>query len=164
MTGSPLVGVSHFRIPSTLLDATLEVLYRAGLAGDEAFVVWGGVVSGNTIDFVSYRVPEQTRHQLPSGLLVTVEGDALHALNRELYRAGEVLAGQVHSHPTAAYHSDTDDHFPLVTLTGALSLVVPYFARGGRADIRDWAWYRLVGQGKWAELTRTDRVEILAGK
>ena len=73
----------------------------------------------------------------------------------------QLLAGQVHSHPTDAYHSEVDDHNPLVTLLGSLSLVVPHFARAGRADVLDWAWYRLVGLGRWAELSRADRVELV---
>jgi hypothetical protein len=160
MTGSPLVGVRRFVVPAAVIDPTLDVLAGAGREGHEAFVVWGGTVQDGTLVFTSALVPEQTAHRTPDGLLVTVTGQALFAVNQEFWRRGELLAGQVHSHPTDAYHSDTDDCFPLATLLGALSVVVPDFARDGRDGIRSWAWYRLVGIGLWAELDRDDKVEL----
>lgn len=160
MTGSPLSGLRRFVIPSAVIETTLDVLARAGRKGHEAFVVWGGSVQDDALTFTSALVPEQTAHRTPDGLLVTVTGQALFAVNQGLWRRGELLAAQVHSHPTDAYHSDTDDCFPLATLLGALSVVVPDFARGGRDGICDWAWYRLHGVGLWAELDRDDKVEI----
>lgn len=163
MSTSVLAGVRHFRLPVPLLDETLAVLAAAGRAGHEAFVVLGGrlAADGTRVDISSTIVPEQTAHRTLDGLLVTVEGSALFRINRELYERGELLTAQVHSHPTDAFHSSTDDHNPLVTLIGSLSLVVPDFAVAGRRGIRDWAWYRLVGEGQWAQLNRRDRVELV---
>jgi len=160
---SPLVGVRVFRIPRSVLHETLAVLQEAGSEGHEAFVLWGGTVSQDeTVVTVSTVIaPEQTAHKTSSGLLVTVDGAALFKVNQTLYQRGELLVGQVHSHPTEAYHSDTDDHYPLVTLLGSLSVVVPDFASQAPKDMAHWAWYRLVGTGLWAELERTDRIEIL---
>lgn len=158
---SPLEGVTRFRIPRDMIDGTLDVLRRAGRDGHEAFVVWGGTVEGDSVTFEAAMVPEQTPHRTPHGLLVTVDGASLHKVNQSMYGAGLTLAGQVHSHPTDAFHSDTDDCYPLVTLRGALSLVIPDFGRGGREAMPDWAWYRLLGTGEWGELTRDDKVELL---
>ena len=72
---------------------------------------------------------------------------------------GETLGGQAHSHPTDAYHSDTDDHLALVTLLGAISLVVPDFA-ARRQPSADWFWARLVGAQHWAPVSDTHRHEI----
>jgi len=159
---SPLQRARRFVIPDTVLDPTLDALVAAGRNGHEAFAVWGAVVShdGTEVAFRSCTVPRQTPHVTSHGLLVEVSGQALFEVNRALFQRGEILAGQVHTHPTDAYHSDTDDHFPLVTLAGALSVVVPDFARGWRDDMRRWAWYRLTGQGTWAELDRGDRVVL----
>jgi hypothetical protein len=68
------------------------------------------------------------------------------------------LGGQIHSHPTSAYHSDTDDHFPLVTLVGALSIVIPDFALHAPDDKDDWALYRLRGYGEWAPVDENTNV------
>lgn len=160
---SPLSAARSFAVPRWLLDATVGVLQTAGKNGLEAFVVWGGTVEkdGTEINFRSGLVPKQEGHTTPSGLLVTVSGESLFDVNRQLYARGEVLAAQVHSHPTDAYHSDTDDCFSLVTLTGALSIVVPSFGRGGSSDLTGWAWYRLAGKGEWTELTRDDEVRVV---
>jgi hypothetical protein len=117
-------------------------------------VVWGGQPSddGLTLTFTCAVWPTQTASSGPDGLLVVVEGDALFALNKHLYERGALLAGQVHTHPGSAYHSSTDDDFPLVTLVGGLSLVIPDFARGGLADWESWAFYRLEALGQWREL------------
>lgn len=145
-----LLDVREFRIPRRVLDPTLEHLGDAGRRRREAFVAWGGViVGGRTLEFRSVHRPDQHADATPHGLLVAVDGAALHRLNAAVYGRGEILAGQVHTHPGEAYHSSTDDHFPIVTILGALSLVVPDFARAGRAASGRWAWYRLAGYGRW---------------
>jgi hypothetical protein len=142
------------RVPNHVLEPTLEFLADAGKAGYEGFVVWGGkIIDDETLAFTSCYVPKQTAHKTASGLLVTVDGESLFQMNRSFYQEGEIAAGQVHTHPTDAYHSETDDHFPLVTLRGALSLVIPDFAKKARRSIDRWAWYRLVDHGVWAEAT-----------
>ena len=158
---SPLASMRHFRIPSALANATVDVLAEAGHHGVEAFVLWGGVVEAGRVDFRSVFVPAQSAHVTDGGLLVTVDGEALFSANKSLFERGEVLAAQVHSHPTDAFHSSTDDCFSLVTLVGALSIVVPRFGRDGLDAIDEWAFYRLVGTGQWRPLDRTDRVEFI---
>lgn len=151
---SGLVGVREFVLPLRLVDQTLELLGRAGAEGYEAFVLLGGRLAseGSRFDFSSAYFPEQTTSQSSDGLLVVVKGDALFRVNRAFYQRGLVLGGQIHSHPGAAYHSDTDDAFPLMTLLGGLSGVVPDFGRAGRKGLRNWAWYRLQGPRRWAEI------------
>lgn len=160
---SPLAIVTTFRIPREILTDTLAVLRDAGRHGQEAFVIWGGIISEDqtAVTFTTAIAPTQTAHKTQDGLLVTVDGHALFTVNRILYDRGEILAGQVHSHPTDAYHSSTDDHYPLVTLTGALSVVVPDFAADAPGNIGSWAWYRLIGTGTWAQLAHTDQIEII---
>ncbi len=149
-----LSSVSELQIPNLVLKPTLDFLGQKGTQGHEGFVVWGGRhLDDLTLQFTSCYVPDQTAHKTSDGLLVVVEGDALFRMNRAFYERGEIAAGQVHTHPTAAYHSSTDDHYPLVTLRGALSLVIPDFAQDGRAGMERWAWYRLRNHGQWDPAT-----------
>ncbi len=152
--------VDEFVIPLGLVDQTLEPLQRAGEEGYEAFVLWGGRLEegGRRLEFESAYFPAQTTSRTDDGLLVVVEGDALFRVNRAFYEQGLTLAAQVHSHPTDAYHSDTDDAYPLMTLVGGLSGVVPDFGRGGRDRLEDWAWYRLVGPDEWAAVGAETRL------
>lgn len=158
-----LTSVERVLVPMRVLRPTLEFLDERGAHGNEGFVVWGARLheQGTVLEFTSPYVPHQTAHKTASGLLVTVDGAALDRMNRAFYARGEIAAGQVHSHPTDAYHSDTDDHFPLVTLRGAISLVVPDFAQHGLGSSERWAWYRLVGPGEWESLPPQVQVVIV---
>jgi hypothetical protein len=155
MTGPRgLLDVDSFIIATAILDSTLQTLADAGCDGNEAFVLWSGVLQehGTKLRITTATRPEQQPVAGPDGLLVAVPGRALAAVNLACYRRGEILAGQVHTHPTEAYHSSTDDHYPLVTLLGALSLVVPDFARSGRTGMPRWAWYRQTRPGRWSPI------------
>ncbi len=145
-----LETIERFRIPKRLVRATEQALRRAGEQGFELFVLWSGVAEGNVFDVRTCHVPSQTGYKLASGLCVRVDGVELHHLNRWLFEQNELLGAQVHSHPSNAYHSDTDDAFPIVTLLGGLSLVVPDFCRAGLAG-EGVAAYRLWHSG-WVEV------------
>lgn len=152
---SALADVELYALPENVLRATLTELKRLSGGQREAFVVWGGRVDEHDptrLQITSALVPAQTATSTRDGLLVVVEGDALFAVNRRLYERSELLVGQVHTHPGHAYHSETDDDFPLVTLTGGVSLVVHDFARHGMRQRDQWAWYRLRDLGQWERL------------
>jgi len=83
--------------------------------------------------------------------MVVVDGPELHRINVWLYEHEMTLIAQIHSHPTDAYHSETDDAIPIITTPGGLSLVVPDFARGP-ADLTTYAIFRLSESGDWKEL------------
>ena len=142
--------LSLFTVTSGIVDETETSLRLAGRKGLELFVLWSGVVHETEFIVRTAHVPRQISYQLASGLMVRVEGDALHQLNRWLYEHEEVLAVQVHAHPTEAFHSDTDDSYPIVTVQGGISMVAADFCRRGLFS-DSTAVYRLKDQG-WCEL------------
>jgi hypothetical protein len=144
-----LEGVTGFRVPGRIIKRTERSLRAAGRDGYELFVLWTGRLGGTQFDVVDGHVPKQTSAKTKNGLLVTVEGEALHKLNVWLYESGQVLAAQVHAHPTVAFHSDTDDAYPIVTTLGGLSLVAADFCRHGLLAPSSAA-YRLGSTG-WTE-------------
>lgn len=147
-----LLGVQEFILPrSRVLLPTVEALRIAGRRGEEAFVVWTGLEEdeGRRLRFVRAIRPPQIACRTHLGLRVHVDGSALDVINRGCYARGEILAGQIHTHPGEAYHSELDDHRPLVTLLGGLSVVVPHFAQQADQDHAGWAWYRLAGPAWW---------------
>lgn len=159
MTAPSLLDpVTTFEVPRSAVEVTLASLREGGENGNEVFVLWGARVEDAVLHFGSVLVPKQTAYRTSHGLLVTIEGSALFSVNKTLYERNEILAAQVHSHPTDAYHSDTDDCYPLVTLKGAVSVVVPYFGQEGLAGIYDWAWFRLTGKARWRPLNESERV------
>lgn len=123
--------VRQFTVPPDICDATDNQLREAGRNRAERFVLWSGQIEGDSLRIRTMHVPRQTAYRLTDGLCVRVEGPELHRLNVWLFEHQERLAVQVHSHPTDAYHSETDDAFPIVTTRGGLSLVVPDFGRRG---------------------------------
>jgi hypothetical protein len=69
------------------------------------------------------------------------------------------LLAQIHSHPAEAYHSDTDDAFPIATAAGSLSLVIPDFAARPFA-LPECAVYRLSATGVWEKLSAWDVLSL----
>lgn len=152
-------AISSFVVPGDLCDACDEQLREAGDLGNERFVLWSGVIRDERLLVRTMHVPKQTAYRLTDGLCVRVDSDELHRLNVWLYENEERLAIQVHSHPREAYHSETDDTYPIVTTRGGLSLVVPDFARNGVRG-PDTALYRLSNSG-WQELSPVEASGVL---
>ena len=152
-------AISEFVVPADLCDACDRKLREAGANGDERFVLWSGVIRDQRLLIRTMHVPRQTSYRLSEGLCVRVDADELHRLNVWLYEHEERLAIQVHSHPTEAFHSETDDAYPMVTTLGGLSLVVPDFARYGVCG-PDTALYRL-SSSEWQELSPPEACRIL---
>jgi len=144
-----LETVERFVVPPSVVADTEEALRRAGKEGYELFVLWSGAANGDRFLARTTHVPKQTSYRLKTGLCVRVEGDALHDLNTWLYEHNEVLAVQVHAHPRKAFHSDTDDAYPIVTMRGGLSIVAATFCRRGLLT-RHTAYFRLL-DGQWRE-------------
>jgi hypothetical protein len=154
-----LLEINTFVVPADVVLPTIAFLQDVGRHGAEGFVLWcGQKETTSRFRFTSAYIPEQRAYNTEQGLLVVVEGEALFRANKESYERGEVLGGQVHTHPSSAYHSDTDDHYPLVTLIGALSLVIPNFAHEAPDDKACWAYYRLRDYGRWAPLDNHTQV------
>ena len=156
-----LRGVQRFRIEASAIRETEEAIRSAGQDGYELFVVWSGTRDDDTFTVAKVHVPDQTSYKLDTGLCVRIDGSELHRLNVWLYEAQQVIGVQVHSHPTDAYHSETDDTYPIATLDGSLSIVLPFFGRDGW-ESSDIAAYRL-GQDGWVELTGplSDLIEVI---
>lgn len=146
-----LAQVTTFIVGAGVLDETIAFLRDVGKSHCEGFALWTGVREQATVfRFRSALIPAQHATATHRGLLVTVDGEALFEINKMAHERGEIVAAQVHTHPTSAFHSGTDDHYPLVTLVGGLSIVIPDFAVNAPEDIGHWAWYRLVKYGHWA--------------
>ena len=156
-----LRGVQRFRIEASAIRETVEAIRSAGQDGYESFVLWSGTRYDDTFTVAKVHIPEQTSYKLDAGLCVRIDGSELHRLNVWLYEAQQVIGVQVHSHPTDAYHSDTDDTYPIATLEGSLSIVLPFFGRDGW-ESSDIAVYRLE-QDEWVELTGplSDQIEVV---
>jgi hypothetical protein len=144
-------GITQFSVPSRLVNASESFLQEQGRAQHEAVVLWiGRVVSDTEAVVDDAYVPDQTPIESDDGVGVYISGEAITKLILSLEGDQRVLA-RLHSHPAFAYHSETDDLNRLISHEGAISVVVPYFARLGiRLDI--CSTNELDANGVWREL------------
>ena len=146
-----LLAVQRFVLPRSIAEACVEAMAERGEEGAELFVALAATIEddGMTALFRRAVIPRQTAYSTPEGLLVKIDGDALYELNRDCREQGDVVAGQIHSHPTDAYHSQADDELAIVQLPGGLSIVVPNFGRGGLDAVSTWSVHQLTPGGVW---------------
>jgi len=145
-----LAQVQVVELPEAIMVQTRDALREYGRRGYEGLVLWAGVIDGRFAAVKQAIIPEQNPIKNESGVGYFVESHVLFKLSRHLEKERLRLIAQVHSHPTDAYHSDTDDRYAIVTEDGGLSLVVPDFAiRPMTLD--DCAIYRLHNRA-WLEL------------
>jgi hypothetical protein len=151
-----LSSITRVDVPRGIVDSMRDELARIGQQGLEAFALWAGSkIDAQTFEVKSLYIPAQSGYKTREGVCVTVSGEALHKLNLWLYEHEMELIAQIHTHPTDAYHSDTDDAYPIVATVGAFSIVIPDFAA------RPFSWeevavYRLAPQQRWTEIERAE--------
>jgi len=149
---SGLGHVKQVRVSRACVEQAHSHLRRVGEMGLEGFALWAGELDGDTFLVRANIIPEQRGLRSDLGVCVVVDGDELHRINVWLYEHGMTLIAQLHSHPEEAYHSSTDDTYPIATTNGSLSLVIPYFARAS-FSLTDCAVYRLLPPRRWVELS-----------
>jgi hypothetical protein len=66
---------------------------------------------------------------------------------------------QVHTHPGEAFHSATDDAFPIIHTPGFLSLVIPNFALGP-IDFEQAYLAEIQADGCWCEVAIGERLTL----
>lgn len=153
-----MTGFENIRkivVPAIATTETQRFLRAMGLRGSEGLVLWCGKSSGDRFEVTNILIPRQHAIRTPDGVCATVDGEELHRINMELYESGLRLIAQVHSHPSEAFHSDTDDEYSIVNTVGCVSLVVPDFAVRDFA-LGDCAIYRLAPSGEWKEISRRE--------
>jgi len=158
MTG--LAAMTSVRVPSELALEAHDYLRQVGLQGAEGFALWAGVLQDEVFQVTNTRIPVQHHLRTDDGILVVVDSEELLRTNMWLYERGLTLVAQLHSHPTDAYHSETDDTLPIVATVGGLSLVAPDFARRP-FSLADYAVYRLTPEKGWVELADDEVRELI---
>lgn len=157
MTG--FLNIRKILLPRAATTETQKFLRATGQRGNEGLVLWCGKATGESFEVTNILIPRQQGVRNADGVCAYVHGNELHRINMELYESGLRLIAQVHSHPTEAYHSDTDDEYAIVNTVGSLSLVVPDFAKRD-FSLRECAVYRLSAKGAWEDLSSSE-VEML---
>lgn len=155
-----LTTVSELHVPRRVTEETQAHLHLSGTAGLEGMALWAGELNGERFEVRATIIPQQHGHRTAHGLAVSVPGPELHRINMWLRRNRLRLIAQIHSHPTEAYHSETDDRYAIATALGSFSIVVPDFAVRP-FSLNDCAVYRL-SLRPWWHFSSPPRWEPLA--
>lgn len=137
-------------VPSAVIATTLSALKSAGARGTEGMVTWLGRrrLDGTELieDVYAPRV------EATDDFFWIDEGSMQDLMNR-LRRSRQMIVAQVHSHPNLAFHSAADDRWAIVRHWGALSLVLPFFARNTTASnfVHEAAVFVLDSHNAWVE-------------
>lgn len=160
---SPPIGdIRLIQVPRSVLGDSRDLLRRSGVEGLEAIVLWAGDFADDPSTFWVRAVvlPAQQGGSTDDGLLACVDGDEIFRVNKLLSDNSLRLVAQLHTHPTSAYHSETDDTYPLLSARGSVSIVVPDFARD-EIDLNTCAVYRLTSRNQWQALSQTEILSLI---
>ena len=144
-----LLPLERIVVPRSAIGRSQTCLRAAGKLGNEAIALWVGQWDGSSFHVREALCPRQYAVRSCSGCCVVVDHVELFALNRYLDEHAMMIGAQIHSHPRDAYHSDTDDQFPIATVLGSFSVVVPNFATD-EVILEQCAVYRLLAAGQWS--------------
>ncbi len=146
-----LADVTELRVPLQVIIDGYEFMRSAGRMRLEGMVLWAGNQRDTIFTVTELIVPKQKGLSTADGVCAIVDANELARLNMHLYRNSLELVAQVHTHPTEAYHSSTDDEYAIATTIGCFSIVVPNFAVINYA-LAQCAVYRLNVGAKWMEV------------
>lgn len=148
-------SLSEFRVPAAVLAESRELLALPGEEGLEAVVVWvGRRTTGELTEILLAHMPEQIAFRSELGVAVTVLDEAVSELIAALPE-GMFVPIRLHTHPGRAYHSSTDDENKLLSHVGAISIVVPDFARQP-IELTRCSVNELGPDHRWRELARRE--------
>lgn len=143
------------RLSACVLRETVLTLAWCGNGRCECVVYWTGPKDEKgMVD--GWEHPAHRRS--PYGY--QVEDSWLTAYWFRLADENRSIRAQIHTHPGEAFHSATDDQWPIVSTEGFVSLVVPNFARGSIDLTQIWAGI-LDKDGVWKQVPTTSILEVL---
>ncbi len=142
------------RLASTIVEASFDTFRACGRGSCECAVYWTGPATKDVVDGVDH--PQHVRS--PFGY--EVDSGWLTQYWKSLAAAERSIKAQIHTHPGRAFHSVTDDHWPIVSQAGFLSIVIPDFAAGEPTLNRAWIG-RLDSSGSWQQLKRSAEALVM---
>lgn len=144
-----------YRITQEMLGATFEHFRRCGRGRNECQALWiSPWDSPETISRVVH--PE---HAASRGGF-ELDDDWLAAFFLELGEVNSGIRVQIHTHPGEAFHSATDDAYPIIHSVGFLSLVIPDFALGP-VDFSHAYLTEIQPDGRWQQVSIESRLTVI---
>lgn len=143
------------RLPSAILASTFRTLRECGQSRNECVVYWTGPVSSHgLVDAQDHPFHRRSPHEYE------IDSQWLTRYWFELARAQRTIRAQVHTHPGAAFHSATDDRWPVISQPGFISIVIPNFARGAVSFQGAWIG-QFQADGRWRAVPHHEFIEVM---
>lgn len=156
-SGPPLSGLARvavFKLPRRMIEETFSIFRSCGDNQRECQLYWTSPWSApQTLTEVVHPKHYSGRYGL------SIDGDWISRFWNELSDRGLGVRIQVHTHPEEAFHSATDDTFPLLFNPGFLSLVIPDFAMGP-VGFREAYLTEIQPGGTWKQVDIASRIIV----
>jgi hypothetical protein len=143
-----------YRLREGLIEDTFTHFRECGRGLDECQILW----------LSSWEFPEVITRVVHPKHVAQGGGFALDDawLNDFWMELGDTNMGirvQVHTHPQEAFHSPTDDEFPIIHKPGFLSLVIPNFGLGP-VGFQDAYLTEIQADGTWQQVSILSRLVV----
>lgn len=148
-------GNGFLRLGADILQKTFCTLRECGRGECECAVYWIGPSESNLVNGVEHPIHWRS----PFGY--EINDRWLTDFWKRLAASKHGVKAQIHTHPGEAFHSASDDKWPIVSQEGFLSIVIPDFATGEISLKNAWLG-RLRGDGIWTRLASPEQAIGLA--
>jgi hypothetical protein len=140
------VEAKALRVSAAMIRSTFGVFRRCGQARAECVVYWTAPAElSDLVDGIDHPAHRQSAggYEIESSWLTEYWFRLAH--ERRAIRA------QIHTHPGPAFHSSTDDHWPVISQPGFISIVIPDFAMGSVSLDEAWIGH-VAADGRWRQI------------
>jgi hypothetical protein len=148
-------GNGLLRLAGEIIHETFCTLRECGRGECECAVYWTGPSDSNLVNGVKHPIHQRS----PFGY--AINDGWLTDFWKHLAASKRSIKAQVHTHPGEAFHSATDDNWPIVSQAGFFSIVIPDFATGDISLNNAWVG-RMQADGAWYRLASADQAIGLA--
>ena len=143
-----------YRIPRRMIEQTFATFRSCGENQRECQLYWlSPWANPNVLTEVTHPKHWSSRYGL------RIESDWINQFWNDMAERGLGVRLQVHTHPAEAFHSATDDAYPLLFDAGFLSLVIPDFAMGP-VGFRNAYLTEIQPDGSWRQVPIRERIIV----
>lgn len=143
-----------YRVGSGVLEETFKHFRECGNGRHECQMLWLSPWDAPAVITKAVH-PEHLAHH--GGFVL--EDHWLNEFWMDLANTNMGIRVQVHTHPQEAFHSPTDDEFPIIHRPGFLSLVIPNCG-SGPVGFRDAYLTEIQDDGGWREVPIPTRLVL----
>lgn len=143
-----------YRLPRRMIDQTFATFRSCGAGKRECQLYWASAWDDPLV-LTSVVHPKHKS----SAYALSLDDAWITKFWLELADLAFGVRVQVHTHPGEAFHSQTDDAFPLIHVSGFLSLVIPDFALGPVGFERAYLT-EVQSDGSWCQVPVSSRIVV----